>query len=180
MAGQASSSPRRRPRGSGGRSGRHVAYIGLGSNLGPREKNITAALNALHRTAGIEVDAASSLYETEPMGGPPGQPKFLNAAARLRTRLGPRQVLHVLMQIERSLDRRRAERWGPRTIDLDLLLYDDLVLGEEDLTVPHPLMHERRFVLEPLAEIAPDVLHPTLLATARALLESLGRPADEE
>jgi 2-amino-4-hydroxy-6-hydroxymethyldihydropteridine diphosphokinase len=156
------------------KGGGHVAYIGLGANLGQREKSITAALNALERTRGIVVEAVSSLYQTDPVGGPPGQPEFLNAVARLRTELSPQRLLAVLLNVEHSLGRHRGERWGPRTIDLDILLYDDLVLSEDGLTIPHPLMHERRFVMEPLAEIAADVVHPTLQLTARDILKSIG------
>lgn len=154
----------------------HVAYIGLGSNLGPREKNIAAALNALQRTHGVRVEAASELYETDPVGGPDGQPKFINGAARLKTTLPPDRLLAILQQIELSLGRRPGPHWGPREIDLDLLLYDDLILSTENLTIPHPLMHERRFVLLPLTEIAPDVVHPTLQMTARGLRDALGEP----
>lgn len=151
----------------------HVAYIGLGANLGQREKNLAAALTALERTRGIEVDAVSSLYETDPVGGPEDQPRYINAAARLRTELSPQRLLALLLQIEQSLGRRRGVRWGPRPIDLDILMFDDQVIAEEGLTIPHPLMHERRFVMEPLAEIAPDLRHPTLGLTAREILESI-------
>jgi len=153
---------------------KHVAYIALGSNLGQREKSITAALTALEHTRGIVVDQVSSLYETNPVGGPEDQPKFINAAARLKTELPPERLLAVLLQIEQSLGRKRGEPWGPRTIDLDLLLYDDLVISEDGLSVPHPLMHERRFVMEPLAEIASEVVHPTLQLTMKAILDSIG------
>lgn len=159
----------------------HVAYVGLGSNLGPREKNISAALNALERTRGIVVEKVSSLYSTDPVGGPDDQPQFINAAARLRTALSPRRLLSVLQQVETSLGRRRdGVRWGPRTIDLDLLLYDDVILGDDDLTLPHPLMHERRFVMQPLAEIAATVRHPTLGLTAAEILAGLGQNLPED
>ena len=153
---------------------KHVAYIALGANLGQREKNIAAALNALQRTRGVAVDAVSSLFETDPIGGPPDQPKFINAAAKLTTDLAPHRLLAVLLQIEQSLGRRRGERWGPREIDLDILLYDDLVISEDGLSIPHPLMHERRFVIEPLAEIAPGAIHPTLALSAKEILDSIG------
>lgn len=152
----------------------HVAYIALGANLGPREKNIAAALNALEHTRGITVERVSNLYETEAVGGPPGQPAYVNAAARLRVTLTPERLLAVLQQIETSLGRERRERWAPRTIDLDILFYDDRVMSDDNLSIPHPLMHERRFVLEPLAEIAPNVRHPTLGLTPRELLDSFG------
>lgn len=153
----------------------HEVYLGLGSNLGHREKNIAAALNALEGTRGIVVEKVSGLYETDPVGGPPNQNKYINAAAKLRTELSPQRLLAVLLKIEASLGRERRERWGPRTIDLDILLYDDLVLSEDGLTIPHPLMHDRRFVMEPLAEIAPNVVHPMLQMTARNIFHSLGQ-----
>lgn len=149
------------------------AYIGLGSNMGRREKNISAALNALESTREIEVVKASSLYETEPVGGPEDQPRFLNAAAHLRTTLTPERFLTVCQQIESSLGRKRDIPWGPRTIDLDVLFFADEIRSSPELMIPHPLLHERRFVLEPLAEIAPDLAHPTMDQTVRELLESL-------
>jgi len=152
---------------------KHVAYIALGANIGQREKNVAAALNALQHTKGVTVECVSSLYETEPVGGPAGQPRFINAAAKLSTELDPGRLLAVLHQIEQSLGRRRGERWGPREIDLDILLYEDRVVAEDSLTIPHPLMHERRFVMEPLAEIAPDAVHPALGLTAIEILNSI-------
>jgi 2-amino-4-hydroxy-6-hydroxymethyldihydropteridine diphosphokinase len=154
-------------------SRKHNAYIGLGSNLGLREKNIAAALNALQTTRDIEVVKVSRLYETEPVGGPAGQPLFINAAAHIKTMLSPERLLGLCLAIEESLGRKRDIRWGPRTIDLDVLCYDQEIVTSPELTLPHPMMHERRFVMEPLVEIAPDLMHPVLEQTAKEILESL-------
>ena len=143
---------------------RTIAYIGLGSNLGDREGVLRQALAALDARAGIEVAAVSTLRETEPVGYV-DQPGFLNGAARLETELAPRELLSTLLRVEQELGRDRSGpgselRYGPRTIDLDLLLYGELELDEEGLTVPHPRLHERRFVLEPLVELAPGLVVP--------------------
>ncbi len=151
----------------------HVAYIGLGSNLGRRKKNIAAALNALQAARDIEVDAVSPLYETEPVGGPDDQELFINAAARLHTSLAPHRLLAVCLNVEETLGRKRVIRWGPRTIDIDILLFDDQIIDDEQLTIPHPDMHRRRFVLEPLCDIAGDAMHPIYGLSIRRLLDDL-------
>jgi 2-amino-4-hydroxy-6-hydroxymethyldihydropteridine diphosphokinase len=135
-----------------------VAYIGLGSNLGDREGNLREALALLAELGEVR---ASSFRETEPVGVT-DQPRFLNAAAEVSTDLPAHDLLDALLAIERDLgrDRSREERWGPRTLDLDLLLYGDDVIDEQGLTVPHPRLAERRFVLEPLHELAPDLVLP--------------------
>jgi len=155
------------------RNRKHIAFIALGSNLGPREKNITAALAALQSTREVEVSKVSGLYETDPVGGPPDQGRFINAVAKISTTLSPSRLLAVCQGIEKSLGRKRAMRWGPRTIDLDILLFDDEIQSSAELTIPHPMMHERRFVLEPLCEIAPRTQHPVLQQTAREILDAL-------
>jgi 2-amino-4-hydroxy-6-hydroxymethyldihydropteridine diphosphokinase len=131
-----------------------TAYIGLGANLGDREATIRAAVAALPG-----VVAVSSLRETEPLGVV-DQPRFLNGVAALETDLSARELLGVLLRVERALGRERRERWGPRTIDLDLLLYGDETIDEPGLRVPHPRLHERSFALEPLVELAPDAVIP--------------------
>lgn len=128
-------------------------YIGLGSNLGDRAANIHAALAALTAPGDLAVVRTSSFHETRPEGGPPGQPLFLNAAAEVATSLTPRDLLLRLLDVERSLGRLRGARNGPRTIDLDLLVYHRLRIDEPDLSVPHPRMWRRSFVLLPLSEI---------------------------
>ena len=151
-----------------------IAYIGLGSNLGDRRRNLESALGALRETTGIEMIAVSMLIETEPQG-PPGQDRYLNGAATIRTKLPPRGLLHTMLEIESAhgRDRTMQGRWGPRRLDLDLLLYADRIIDEPELVVPHPRMHQRAFVLAPLAEIAPDAVHPVLGVTIRALHERL-------
>ena len=144
------------------------AFIGLGSNLGDRLANLGAALDALAREAGFALRRISLAYESEPVGPP--QPRYLNAVAQVGTLLSPRATLSKLQEVEEALGRARRERWGSREIDLDLLLFGDRMIQETGLTVPHPLLHVRAFALAPLAEIAPETLHPRLQLSARELL----------
>ncbi|HUG65942.1 MAG TPA: 2-amino-4-hydroxy-6-hydroxymethyldihydropteridine diphosphokinase [Gaiellaceae bacterium] len=132
------------------------AYVGLGANLGPREVTLLRAVERLAAADGVEVVALSQLRETEPVGVV-DQPSFLNGAVALETSLAPRQLLDLLLAVERELGRVREERWGSRTVDLDLLVYGDEVVDEPGLRVPHTRLHERRFALEPLAELEPEL-----------------------
>jgi 3-oxoacyl-[acyl-carrier protein] reductase len=150
-----------------------TAYIGLGSNLGNRKDSIDGAIAALSSHSHIHVCKTSSFMETSPEGGPPGQSSYLNAALALETELSPDRLLTFLQQIERDQGRVRDVKNGPRPIDLDLLFYGDLVLQEAALTIPHPRLHTRSFVLEPLAEIAPDYVHPVLGLSVKALRDRL-------
>jgi 2-amino-4-hydroxy-6-hydroxymethyldihydropteridine diphosphokinase len=146
------------------------AFLGLGSNQGDRRALLGEAVGALP-----DVVAVSQLYETEPVGGPPGQGPFLNLVVELDTELGPRQLLEVARRLEHAAGRRRGVRWGPRTLDVDVLLVGDEVVEETDLVVPHPRMWERRFVLEPLAELAPELVPPDRREGAGGAVEVVGR-----
>jgi|UniRef100_A0A7C3SHQ5 2-amino-4-hydroxy-6-hydroxymethyldihydropteridine diphosphokinase len=155
-----------------------IAYIGLGANLGDPPRQIEEALRRLGEVEEVEVLKVSTFYLTPPLG-PPGQPWYVNAVAQIKTRLTPEELLRVLLGIEKAMGRRRGERWGPRLIDLDLLLYNGEIITGPELTVPHPEMHRRAFVLAPLMEIAPEAWHPVLQKTVAELWQCL-EAADRE
>ena len=148
-------------------------FIGVGSNEGERLEHISKAIRALGATSGIRLMQMATIIETEPIGGPPQGP-YLNTVIELETRREPADLLSALQEIERRVGREpSAQRWAPRPIDLDILLYDDRIIQEPTLSIPHPRMHERRFVLEPLAQLAPEFIHPMLHLSISRLLTRL-------
>lgn len=152
-------------------------FVGLGTNVGDRAPMVDRAIEALDAASDIDVVARASLYETEPVG-PVDQPWFLNTVVEIRTTLAPHDLLTQLKEIERDLGRRQhGRRWGPREIDLDLLLYGDSIVETSELVVPHPELPRRRFALAPLAELAPDAVHPGLGRSVERLLREC---ADEK
>lgn len=144
-------------------------YLSFGSNLGNKLENIRQALKLLNETNGIKITKVSSIYETAPVGGVE-QDYFLNGVCELETELTPYELLEAIQSIEYALKRVRKVHWGPRTLDLDILLFEDTVMNEARLTIPHPYMHERSFVLIPMNEIAPDVTHPVLHKTIHEMV----------
>jgi 2-amino-4-hydroxy-6-hydroxymethyldihydropteridine diphosphokinase len=147
-----------------------VVYLSLGSNVGDRAANLKAAIEKLGQVG--DVESVSSFYETEPVETSP-QPWFLNCAVKLDTEKMPRQLIASILSLEQEMGRQRRQPKAPRTIDIDILLFGNSVIELPSLTVPHPRMHERRFVLEPLTEIAPDVRHPVFKRTIRELRDAL-------
>lgn len=148
-----------------------IVYIGIGSNLGNRQKNCCRAIELLEKK-GIVVKKISSVYDTEPWGVT-DQPRFINIAIEVETKLEPYQLLIALKDIEKEIGRGETFKWGPRIVDMDILLFDDLFLQDNSLQIPHPLMHKRDFVLKPLCEIAPEKIHPLLKVRICDLLKEL-------
>ena len=148
-----------------------IAYISIGSNLGDREENCKQVLRLLNAN-GIFIKKQSRMYETEPWGVK-DQPKFINMAVEAETDKKPEELLRILKEIEKEIGRTETVKWGPRVIDLDILFYDDLILKIPGLEIPHPLLHERDFVLKPLCEIASDKKHPVTGKTVKEMLENL-------
>ena len=150
----------------------HLAYIGFGSNIGDRLKHLQNAIHALSKTEGINLQEISSVYKTDPVGYE-AQGQFLNGVAAIQTSLSPLSLLQTLKKIETLIGRQHRIRWGPREIDLDILIYGNLCVQTEKLVIPHPEMHLRGFVLAPLAQIAPNLVHPIFQETIQTLLERL-------
>ncbi len=146
-------------------------YIILGSNLGDRQKYLSDAADLINERLGI-IQARSSVYETASWGLH-GQPDFINQVIMLQTKLNPEDLLDEILKIELELGRKRRQKWGSRTIDIDILLYEDRVINTPDLKVPHPFLHERRFCLQPLSELAPEIIHPVLKRSIASLLADL-------
>ena len=156
-----------------------TSLLTLGSNVGSRDETLRAALAEIDALPDVRLAGASETYRSKPCGGPPGQGDFLNLAAVIETKIPPLQLLKELQDIESRHGRQRVERWGPRTLDIDLLLYDDEVAETQMLTLPHPRMSFRRFVLEPAAEIAPRMLHPIIGWPIERLLLHLDAASDQ-
>ncbi|SDZ74367.1 2-amino-4-hydroxy-6-hydroxymethyldihydropteridinediphosphokinase [Desulfuromusa kysingii] len=149
------------------------AFLGFGGNLGNPLERFRHARETLAKHPKISVISSAPLYQTPPIGGPEGQPDFLNTVVEIHTGLFPAELLQLCGQIEACADRIREQHWGPRTLDIDLLLIDELILEDPQLTLPHPRMHQRHFVLLPLNDLAPQLNHPLLHKTISHLLQAL-------
>ena len=156
-----------------------AAYVALGANLGDRLASLRRAASLISQTPGLKLEAAASLYESAAVGTPAPQPAFLNSVLRVSSTLAPDELMAALLDIECAMGRKREERLAPRVIDLDLLLYGELVLDSAELTLPHPRLHERRFVLEPLAELAAELVHPRLERSFAELKSELATSGQE-
>ena len=165
------------------KGGAVTAYLSLGSNVGDREEYIEQAIFLLEKNPHIDMIKHSANYETEAEGAP-NQPAFLNAAVAIKTKLPPHRLLEVCQEIEALQGRERETEWGPRTIDIDILLYDGEIVSDDKLQIPHPLMHERMFVLKPLKDIAPQLMHPILEKSIESLYDErkaeMGEKYDDE
>ena len=158
-----------------------TCLIAMGSNLGDRLGHLHAGLRSLAAHPAIRLDAVSGLYETAPVGGPLAQGPYLNAAARITTDLAPESLLEALHRVEAERERQRSARWGPRTLDLDILIHGEVVSDDPIVTLPHPRMHERRFAMVPACDLAPDLTHPREGRSLRAILAGLPvEPGDLE
>lgn len=157
---------------------RHIAYLSIGSNISDKEKHLKDAIEKIDSIEGIKVTKVSSFIKTEPWGYLE-QEEFLNAALKIETLLTPKELMTVLLGIESDMKRERVVKWGPRIIDLDIIFYDDVVSDDEFVTLPHPLMEDREFVLKPLNEIAPNYIHPLLKKRVFRLLRELKSSADK-
>lgn len=150
-----------------------TSYLVIGSNLGNRVSNIKESLRCLKDIRSIQVEKISPIYESFPHGGPKNQPKYLNLTTKIKTTLAPLDLLSELKIIEKRLKRKNTVHWGPRTIDLDILFYSDLVFLNKNLSLPHPLLHKRIFALRPLSDIAPKFTHPLYKKTIKELLNGV-------
>ena len=155
----------------------HTAYIGIGSNLGTPDKNCEEAIEKISTNGGIKIVSKSLLYQTTPVGHIK-QDWFVNSVIKIDTQLSPKELLSALLNIESEMGRVRREKWGPRVIDLDLLLYDNLILNQEGITLPHPEIQKRKFVLVPLNEIEENLIHPIQKKTVKTLLHELSDDAE--
>ncbi|MFH1361390.1 MAG: 2-amino-4-hydroxy-6-hydroxymethyldihydropteridine diphosphokinase, partial [bacterium] len=166
-----------------GKKGLTTVYLGIGSNVGDREEYIEQAVFLFDKSPDIEVVRRSANYETEPEGNTE-QPAFINAVLVLKTKLDPHALLDLCHEVEATLGRERDVEWGPRTCDIDILLYGDKIISDENLQIPHALLHERLFVLKPLREVAPHVIHPIIEKSISALYEDrkteIGETYDDE
>ena len=153
---------------------KNIAYIGIGSNLGDKLHNCRHSINRISKLPGYSVTKSSAIFKTEP-DGVTGQDWYINCVAQIETGEGPYQLLKNLLNIEAEMGRVREKKWGPRIIDLDILLFNQEIVSSNGLSIPHPLLHKRRFVLEPLAQLAPDVVHPVLQQTIEQLRKKISK-----